>query len=79
MKRHHSQVQVENLLMLENEVCRCHHERLLHTDTVGGLAQGHGFCAVGGCACPKFTWTRYKDEALALRVSMAVRDRARSK
>ena len=44
--------------------CACGHMQLLHTAETGyrdrpntSLIQGHGYCMVGKCTCPQFTWT----------------------
>ena len=54
--------QEADVTRLTNEMCSCGHSRLLHGDTVGGLAKGHGRCFVGSernhCECEKFTWTK---------------------
>jgi len=46
--------------ILNNEMCLCGHSKLVHTNTCGGLAKGHGTCIK--CDCDKFTWLKFKED-----------------
>lgn len=30
-----------------------------HKDGAPGIIEGHGYCFVNGCGCPKFTWKEW--------------------
>lgn len=49
---------------INREQCACGHGRRLHRGVPP--VQGHGSCAVKGCACAKYTWVPETDTAPCL-------------